>query len=139
MTVRTNSKTVRFTRPFTLTGLDGEQPPGSYTVETDEELLPTVLRAAYRRTATWIVLPSHAVGAGPTQLARIDPIELDTALVRDASADWSLAAESRVDDLLAGDVMKLAVHSAGLTPGEFKDQLRDLASRLERMRGTGSD
>ena len=40
MSVRTSRKTVTFTRPFSLTGIDEVQPAGPYTVETDEEELP---------------------------------------------------------------------------------------------------
>jgi hypothetical protein len=39
MTVRTTSKTVTFRHPFNLTGTDEVQVAGTYTVETDEELL----------------------------------------------------------------------------------------------------
>lgn len=131
--MKTSSKTVTFARSFALAGVDGVQPAGTYTVETDEELLPTVLHPAYRRTATWLALPSN-VGAGSTQLFNIDPTELAAALVRDARGGWSLRAEASIDDLLAGEVMKQAMHSAGLTPSEFKEQLRDLATRLGRMR-----
>ena len=41
MTVRTTTKTVTFTRPFNLSGMEEMQPAGTYTVETDEELLQT--------------------------------------------------------------------------------------------------
>lgn len=134
--MRTSSKTIVFNQPFTLTGLDEVQPAGAYTVETDEELLPTLLQAAYRRTTTWLTIPSHAASSGSTQLVSIDPLELEMALARDAPGGWSLAAEANIDNLLAGSVMKQAVHSAGLTPSKFKEQLRDLATRLGRMRYT---
>jgi len=137
--MRTNSKNVTFTRPFALMGMDGVQPAGTYTVETDEELLPTLLQSAFRRTATWLTLPSHAARTGSTQLISIDPIELEAALARDAPGGWSLAAEASVDDLLAGSVMKQVVHSAGLTLSEFKEQLRGLATRLGRMRHARND
>jgi hypothetical protein len=137
--MRTNSKNVTFSRPFALMGMDGVQPAGTYTVETDEELLPTLLHSAYRRTTTWLALPSHAARAGSMQLISIDPIELEAALARDAPGGWSLAAEASVDDLLAGSVMKQAVDSAGLTLSDFKEQLRDLASRLVRMRHARND
>lgn len=52
MTTRTTKSMVTFTRPFNLTGFDGEQPAGSYSVETDEELLEGVSFPAYRRMAT---------------------------------------------------------------------------------------
>jgi len=52
MTTRTTKSTVTFTRPFSLSGFDGEQPAGSYSVETDEEMLDGVSFPAYRRLAT---------------------------------------------------------------------------------------
>src|SRR5690348_5630439 len=39
MTMRTTSRTVTFSRPFMLSGIVEPQPAGSYTVETDEELI----------------------------------------------------------------------------------------------------
>ena len=42
MTVRTTSKTVTFVHPFNLGGMDETQPAGTYTVETDKELLQTL-------------------------------------------------------------------------------------------------
>jgi hypothetical protein len=137
MTMRTSSKIVTFTRPFMLSGLEGSQPAGTYVVETDEEQLPVSLHTAYRRTATWIVLPAGAARTGTTQVVSVDPDELDSALAKDAPA-WGSGTEARVDDLLAGEVMRHAVHSAGLTRGEFKDQLRDLAHRLGRVQDARS-
>ena len=49
MTVRTTSKTVTFVHPFSLSGTVGEHPAGTYTVETDEELLEPSSLPAYRR------------------------------------------------------------------------------------------
>jgi hypothetical protein len=37
MTVRTTSRTVTFTHPFNLSGMDEVQPAETYTVETDED------------------------------------------------------------------------------------------------------
>jgi hypothetical protein len=56
MTVRTTSKTVTFMHPFSLTGTDEVQPAGTYTVETDEELLQPSSLPAYRRIATLLRL-----------------------------------------------------------------------------------
>lgn len=81
---------MNFTRPFSLSALDGRQPPGAYTVETDEEMIGSVSFPAYHRTATWIRLPpktQHAgAPAGLDQLVNVDPTELDAALARDLSA-----------------------------------------------------
>ena len=41
--MRTTTKMVTFARPFVLKGTDGPQPAGTYTVETEEEELPTLL------------------------------------------------------------------------------------------------
>jgi hypothetical protein len=83
MTSRTISKSVTFARPFRLDGLDRIQPAGSYTVETDEELLQALSFLAYRRTDTRIRLPI----AGAEQVARIDPAELEAAIARDGMRD----------------------------------------------------
>ena len=90
MMTRTITKTVTFGRPFALSGLDGPQPAGTYTVETDEELIPALSFAAYRRTATWLRLPGRREGeersAGLSEVVAIDPVALDAALAGDAAA-----------------------------------------------------
>ena len=84
MTVRTSPKTVTFTRPFSLSGIDEVQPAGSYTVETDEEELPGVSFPANRRIATLILLRSRRSGRIIEEVISIDPLELQTAQERDA-------------------------------------------------------
>jgi hypothetical protein len=84
MTVRTSHKTVTFTRPFSLNGIDEVQPAGSYTVETREDLLPGLSAPAWR-LATLIFLPSRPGGAFVEQVVNIDPLELVAAQERDAS------------------------------------------------------
>ena len=84
MTVRTRRKTVTFTRPFSLSGIDEVQPAGAYPVETDEELLPGLSFPAYRRIATMIFLRSRGGGPVVEEIANIDPLELQAAQERDA-------------------------------------------------------
>ncbi len=85
---------MEFRQPFTLSGLDGPQPPGVYRVETFERLLDTVSTAAYQRVSTSIEL--HGQFAGIIRTATIDPDELAAALARDsASADDSRASPLR--------------------------------------------
>jgi hypothetical protein len=84
MTVRTSRKSVTFTQPFSLTGIDEVQPAGTYTVETDEELLPGLSFPAYRRIATLIYLRSRGGGPIVEQVANIDPLELQAVQERDA-------------------------------------------------------
>lgn len=83
--IRTTSRSVTFKRSFTLPGLDSPQPPGTYVVETDEEAIEAVSMTAFRRVATWIVLPSLAGRPGVTETLAVDPAELDQALARDAA------------------------------------------------------
>ena len=64
MTVRTTSKTVTFMHPFNLSGMDEVQPAGTYTVETDEELLQTSSLPAYRRISTLMRLPARPTEYG---------------------------------------------------------------------------
>jgi hypothetical protein len=86
MTQRTSHKSVTFTRPFSLNGIDEVQPAGTYTVETQEDLLPGVSFPAWRRIATLIFLPSRPGGTFVEQRVSIDPLELETAQERDAAS-----------------------------------------------------
>lgn len=83
MTTRMTSKTVTFQRPFILTGFDGVQPAGSYTVETEEEQLDSVLAPVWKRTITMI----HLKKGVTTEYQHIDPEELHEALMRDGAQD----------------------------------------------------
>jgi hypothetical protein len=80
MTIRTTRKTVTFTRPFALNDFAGFQPAGTYEVETDEELLDNLSFPAWRRVATMI----HLRKDGATQVVRVNPVELDAVLLREA-------------------------------------------------------
>jgi hypothetical protein len=82
---RTSRKTVTFKRPFTLSALSTTQPAGAYTVETDEVLLPTFTAAAYHRTATLMFLPAHPGSGGLAHMVEVDPLELESALAKDAA------------------------------------------------------
>jgi len=81
LTTRVTTKAVIFAHSFVVDELDGEQPPGIYTVETEEELLETVSFPAYRRVST--IIYCHG-GNGVTRFATIDPATLAAALARDA-------------------------------------------------------
>ncbi|WP_448208273.1 hypothetical protein [Azospirillum sp. sgz302134] len=82
---RTSSKTVTFSHPFVLAGIDGAQPAGTYTVETDEELIDGLSFPVYRRVATVILLPVRAGGPILVQAATIDPLDLERAEQADAA------------------------------------------------------
>ena len=80
MTTRTTRQTVTFTKPFTLVGIDGIQPPGAHEIDTDEESIDRLSFLAWRRVATTITLRRH----GAMQIYRIDPTDLEASLLRDA-------------------------------------------------------
>jgi hypothetical protein len=83
MAERTIETTVTFTRPFTLTGLDGPQPAGTYTIETTEEEILDVSFPAFRRIETILRLPAVTRPGGTTQAVPVDPAELTAALAAD--------------------------------------------------------
>jgi hypothetical protein len=130
MTMRTSRKTVTFRHPFLLSGMDAAQPAGSYTVETNEELLEGLSFPAWRRTATVILLRPQAGAAGPREDLDIDPSELEAAQEGDAAIQPDIFVDATIDELLADAVLQQAVHSAGLTLAEFRTLLRDLAARI---------
>jgi hypothetical protein len=79
MSIRTNRTTVAFIRPFAVIGLDALQPAGTYTIETDEELIDGVSFPACRRMGTTIFLPAHPPRPGWAEVAQIDPREIEAA------------------------------------------------------------
>ena len=90
MTVRTTSRTVTFTHPFNLSGMGEMQPAGTYTVETDEQLLQTLSLPAYKRISTLIRLPARPRSTMVTQIVEINPQELAAALTRNAQPDETI-------------------------------------------------
>jgi hypothetical protein len=85
MNTRTKHKTVTFTAPFSLRGIDEIQPPGDYAIAEDEELADGPPWLAYRRVATFIHLPAvSSTDRLKRQLVGIDHSELEGALREDA-------------------------------------------------------
>ncbi len=84
MPERTTVRTVTFRHPFSLSDLDGQQPAGTYGVETVDTTLDNLSFIAYRRVSTTIIIPPIGVAARQRQMIVIDPLELEAALKRDA-------------------------------------------------------
>lgn len=111
MPVRTTKKTMTFVNAFSLGTLDEVLPPGTYEIETNEELLEGLSFPAYRRTLALLHLPALESRRGTSRTVMIDPNELDAALKRDATAPELTAAqepsktkpETREADRLAVD------------------------------------
>src|SRR4051794_24133186 len=90
MSVRTSVRTVTFTRPFVLTGIDGMQTAGSYAVDTNEDVIQTATHPVHRRFSTWIRLVCQRDNATVFRTALVDPEDvdpedLDAALAKDAT------------------------------------------------------
>jgi hypothetical protein len=77
--MRITVKTVRFTQPFHLNGIEEVQPAGDYEVTTDDEQIDSMTRVAWRRVATTILISR----SGVTRSYPIDPIDLEATLMRD--------------------------------------------------------
>ena len=100
MIVRTTSKTVTFMHPFSLTGTDEVQPAGTYTVETDEELLQPSSLLAYRRIATLLRL-ERTTGTVLTQIAETNPAEFAGALARDTKPDETVPTRAHSEAVVS--------------------------------------
>ena len=84
--MRTSHKTVTFQRPFTIAGVDGIQPAGTYAVVTEEEEVPGISFTAWRRVETTLRLPALDFPSGQEQVIAINPQALAKALAADSDA-----------------------------------------------------
>ncbi len=76
---RTTRASVTFRHPFELFGFDRLAPPGTYDVDTEEEIIEGNDWTAYRRIATVL----HLRIGGRTRMVTIDPEDLQFALTKD--------------------------------------------------------
>jgi hypothetical protein len=83
MSTRTTLSSVTFTRPFTLSSVDGVQPAGTYRLVTEEEPIEGVSFGAYLRTATMLHLPAAPTPGQTRQVVPVDPDELSAVLAVD--------------------------------------------------------
>ena len=82
MPTRTHTSTLVFRRPFSIKSAGGVQPAGTYTVETEEELVEGLSFPAYRRVLTTITRQANGAGA-LVQVLAVDPGELEKAQAAD--------------------------------------------------------
>jgi hypothetical protein len=85
MMTRTRSKSVVFSHPFELRGVDRTLPPGEYKVVTDEQLIEELSFPVYRRVAAMIFVPGHSHHTSSVEMVTIDPRNLEAAQERDAA------------------------------------------------------
>jgi hypothetical protein len=79
MAMRQTSKSIVFSHPFELKGVDRILPPGDYRVVTDEEQIEELSFPVYRRVATMIFVPGESGNASTVEMVTIDPRDLQTA------------------------------------------------------------
>ena len=91
MTIRTTNKTVTFDNPFFIGDYEEILPPGTYIVETDEELLEGLSFHAYRRILTLLHLPEISRNRRVERTLTIEPKDLDEALTRDEASNRAAA------------------------------------------------
>jgi hypothetical protein len=92
---RTQRKTVVFSHPFQLKGVDRVLPPGDYEVVTDEELIEGLSFPVYRRVSTAIIVPAQSHQASSVEMVATDPRDLQSAQDRDTAAKQSRTAEAK--------------------------------------------
>ncbi|RUP00376.1 hypothetical protein [Hyphomicrobium sp.] len=83
---RTTRKSVTFSRPFELAGVNEKFDAGTYEVETIEELIEGLSFVAYRRVATTIEIPTKILGGFARQVLTIDPNDLEAAIGADSQS-----------------------------------------------------
>jgi len=85
MTTRTIRSIAVFNEAFTLRGIDGELPAGSYRIETEEELIESLSFVALRRLETTIEIPAIGSVSLKRQIVPIDPLDLAAAQERNSA------------------------------------------------------
>jgi hypothetical protein len=130
MIKRTTTRTITFAHPFVLDGIDEVQPAGSYTVETDEELIQTLSFPAYRSTGTWVRLPAQGRVAALQQSVSLTPAELDEALAKDAHVTLTIVGAPTPAELSADRVGLPRAHKANSAMDALKAELARLLARL---------
>jgi hypothetical protein len=83
MTQRTVHSTITFSQQFQLSGFEEPLQAGTYKIETLEELVEGVSFPVWRRIETLLFLNQQPGQPKLTQVAVIDPVELEEARRRD--------------------------------------------------------
>lgn len=80
MSSRTTTSVVTFHYPFVVAGYTDELPAGEYQVLADDEVMLSHNFAAYRRTATFLLINWHE---GKSEQHAVDQQDLELALAQD--------------------------------------------------------
>lgn len=101
MTVRTTRMIARFDKPFWLSGLGESMPAGKYQVEHEWEIVEGGAQSGYRRSGSFIHVPSIATPSNRTQLVPITAIELQ-ASVDESDTDSGDPSQTENEPPIAG-------------------------------------
>ena len=86
MAERVTHRLATFLHAFTLEGVDGQLPAGTYSIETIEEPIEGLSFLAYRRVSTTIELVTGGGATLSRQVVTIDPRDLEAAEKKDVEA-----------------------------------------------------
>jgi hypothetical protein len=84
---RTARHSITFAQPFGVTGVEQEQPAGTYLIETDEELIEGLSFSAYRRTSTRIRLAADPRRPGIEEIVEINCPFITARLAAEAARE----------------------------------------------------
>lgn len=89
MPSRTTTSFVTFQHPFVVAGYVDELPAGTYEVTAEDEILRSLSFAAYRRTATHLLI-RRTKESVRTEMRPIDHRDLALALAQDQACSKNL-------------------------------------------------
>ena len=92
---RTTQTSVTFSRPFSLSSVDGPQPAGTYRLETEEEQIDGLSFNAFRRMTMTLFLPADPAPGATRHVVQVDPEELAAMLLADAGSPVTSAGQGR--------------------------------------------
>ncbi len=93
MTERHKTDKVEFAHPFSLAGVAGTYPPGTYDIETTEEMIDGLSFQAFRRVSTTMTPREIDPVTRTRQLVQINPDDMEDALSRDRQITASLRTQ----------------------------------------------
>lgn len=79
-------KRVTFAHPFSLEGVEGTYPPGTYEVTETRERVEGLSFIGYRRIKTTIELPGINLAHISRHVVEVDGADIEAALERDSVA-----------------------------------------------------
>lgn len=87
MQTRTKHFVAHFSAPFRLSGFDGVQPAGAYALDQQGPGAAGASSASYHCKAMFMHLPGISEGRWTLRLVRVDPAEVEAAILYDLEQD----------------------------------------------------